>query len=201
MCGRALCKRCSPQPSVQAKSIKQCLWWEDWSLGETWPRPGQCQWLWTRRPWMVCAVCLSVSGATLRNLRVINSYLLLKELLLGCYRVYLPWKSVKQEFCSRFYQEKNRCRPWLCPVTEDGFTPHSPRCLFSRSVMMNISIRRCGRKHVSHPSPRFNPAVITVRTHKSDLSGVHNVGHLALWHQTSPQTHGGFGPSSEHRLS
>lgn len=55
------------------------------------------------------------------------------------------------------------------------------------SPMINVSIRRRGRKHAGHPSQWFNPPVITVRTHKIDLSGVHFFA-LSL----EPQTRGPF---------
>lgn len=154
--------------------------------------------LWARRPWMVCLVCLSVSGATLHKLRVINSYLLRKEL--WCLCSFSSLGAGKTGNLQSLPGEKSRpLRHCLCPIAEDGFTPRSPPRLFSRSVTVIISIWRCGRKRSSHPSPGFNPAVIVVRTHKIDLSGLHIGGPLALL--TARQVHKHTEDSGHHQTT
>lgn len=101
---------------------------------------------------------LSASGATLRNLRVINSHLLPKE----------PSRSSSEAGILRsvLSAEAALDRSGRCGGSVPEPSPEP-------SPMINAPIRRRGRKHVGHPSQWFNPPVITVRTHKIDLSGVH----------------------------
>lgn len=103
---------------------------------------------------------LSESGATLRNPSVIYSHLLPKE---------PPRSSSKAGILHSVPFSGDGSGPLLQMPVSGSVPEPSPE----PSPVINVSIRRRGRKHVSHPSHWFNPPVITVRTHKIDLSGVH----------------------------